>query len=430
MTPTSERLSSTGAWLRDLHGRALVWAQEQGREGPTARTDGYIHLMFAFGLARLGQSPQAQEMLRLGGQRLVGASEAHTWLFTAFEYRIREAMDGKAHTGRLPTAQLESLESIDRLERFVVDHFRKHSRILEPDQRLNPYRYWSGRISEFEKALAELTDLTDSTEIASRVDKLLRETPKGRRGNEQRARVLRAGLEAALLVSEEFARKLLDQAIPAYDALPQSRESVEVSEQAGFLEKALRAAIHYQFEDEFLRFLERCQRFLQTVDKTHRWGLEGVVRGCVHGLFHFQLCDEADQFLNTMSQLVLGGRSLGESIRDDRDGGVGRVQWLLPLAAGWYAFGWSRLADPVLEEARALFVQPELHPRYRVQLALAANDALRFGTRELLDFHFVQLFDRLRGVRDAYTTASHFQSCVLDVLESVVLTAVEVCART
>src|SRR5207253_7378744 len=128
---------------------------------------------------------------------LAGKNEAHTWLYNAFEYRIRQALDGKPHTGPLPGEQLEYLESVDRLERYVVDRLRKHSKVLEPDQRINPYRHWSGRISDFEKAIAELTDLTDRNEIANRVDKLLREVPKGPRGNGDRARVLRAGLEAA-----------------------------------------------------------------------------------------------------------------------------------------------------------------------------------------------------------------------------------------
>jgi len=115
------------------------------------------------------------------------------------------------------------LEDTERLLRYVVDRLRKHSRILEPDQRINPYRHWGARISEFEKALAELTDLTDRNELANRIDKLLNEVPKGAKGNDQRSRVLKAGLEAAPRIGDEFGRKLLDQTLPATTACPRPR---------------------------------------------------------------------------------------------------------------------------------------------------------------------------------------------------------------
>src|SRR5262249_19814543 len=131
------------------------------------------------------------------------------------------------------------------LPRNVVDRLRKHSVILEPDQRINPYRHWGARISEFEKALAELTDLTDRAELARRVEKLLAEVPKGSKGGEGRARVIRAGLEAAPRVGEDFARKMLEQAVPAYDALPETKELAQLTDQAAFLEKALFVAGHF-----------------------------------------------------------------------------------------------------------------------------------------------------------------------------------------
>src|SRR5262249_33690596 len=160
-------------------------------------------------------------------------------------YRVKQALDGKPHTGPLPNDQLEYLEHVERLQRYIVDRLRKYSEILEPDQRINPYRHWGARISEFEKALAELTDLTDRAEIVRRVEKLLAEVPKGSKGAEPKARVVKAGLEAAPRVGEEFARKMLEQAVPTYDALPETKELAQLTEQAVFLEKALFVAGHF-----------------------------------------------------------------------------------------------------------------------------------------------------------------------------------------
>ena len=47
---------------------------------------------------------------------------------------------------------MEYLEHMERLFRYVVDRLRKHSRILEPDTEINPYRHWGARINEFERA--------------------------------------------------------------------------------------------------------------------------------------------------------------------------------------------------------------------------------------------------------------------------------------
>ena len=52
-------------------------------------------------------------------------------------------------------------------------------------------------------------------------------------------------LVASHRVGEEFARRMLDQTIPAYDSLPDAREMAAVMEQASFLEKALFVAGHF-----------------------------------------------------------------------------------------------------------------------------------------------------------------------------------------
>src|SRR5262249_36250033 len=126
-----------------------------------------------------------------------------------------------------------------------------------PDERINPYRHWGARFSDRQKALAELTDLTDRDELVRRVEKLLDEVPPGARGVKPRALVLRAGLEAAPRVGEEFGRRLLEQVAKAYNKLPAPKDLPELLEQATFLEKALFVAAHFQAM-EFLPSLLDC----------------------------------------------------------------------------------------------------------------------------------------------------------------------------
>ena len=65
-----------------------------------------------------------------------------------------------------------------------------------------PSRYWGGRISELDRTLAELTDLTDRDEIARRVNALLAQQ-RGQRARENTARILRAALNVAPRVGAE-----------------------------------------------------------------------------------------------------------------------------------------------------------------------------------------------------------------------------------
>jgi hypothetical protein len=214
-------------------------------EEATAQTPAYVDLIFSFGLARLGENDAARDLLARARHALHGKDDAHGFLLSAYEFRIRQALGGKPHAGPLPDERLQELEELGILQRYVVDRLRKHSVILEPDQRINPYRRWGARISDFEKALAELTDLTDRQELARRVEKLLAEVPKGSEGIEGRARVVRAGLEVAPRVGDDFARKMLDLAMPAYDALPETKDLAQLTDKAAFLEKALFVAGHF-----------------------------------------------------------------------------------------------------------------------------------------------------------------------------------------
>jgi hypothetical protein len=424
--PTSQRFRAVRQWMIDLAKLAQDWLKDSGNTAtPTAQTPAYVDLLFAFALARLGETDPARELMAGAKKVLAGKNEAHTWLYTAFEHRIRQALEGKPHTGPLPGDQLEYLETVDRLERYVVDRLRKHSKVLEPDQRINPYRHWSGRISEFEKALAELTDLTDRTEIANRVDKLLREVPKGPRGNDQRARVLRAGLEAAPRVGDEFGRKMLEQTIPAYDALPEAREMAAVMEQAGFLEKALFVAGHFGRMESIHPLVTRFQRMLQAQQGAQVFQvLDELAAQAFKGLRKLGMRDEIDQILRQMAELVLKGREVKQVDFKKEEQGPAMLRSLLQVAGQWYYFGRDSQAEPILQAARSVLLANDLDPRSQTQLAKAYATAVGQAPVEVAQKRLEEVFRQLKGIKDTYTTSSHFSVSQLDVVESVVLAVV------
>src|SRR4051812_32498470 len=63
----------------------------------TAQTPSYVDLVFSFGLARLGESGAARELLDRAQGVLGLQDEAHRSLLTAYKYRITQALEGKPH---------------------------------------------------------------------------------------------------------------------------------------------------------------------------------------------------------------------------------------------------------------------------------------------------------------------------------------------
>jgi hypothetical protein len=435
------------AWVCGLHELALEWIDRPPFPSRNA-TRAYADLYFAFCLARLRRRELAEARLERARAALVGTSPGHDWLYHAFAYRIRQALDGKGVTGPFPTEQLEKLEHVERLERYVVDRLRKHSRILEPEQVINPYRHHGVRISEFEKQMAELADTNDSDEIVRRVEKLLAETPEGPRGNEQRARVLRGGLESSPRVGEEFARRMLEQSTPAYDALPKAETLGPLMEQAQLLEKMVFVAGHFRLAEFIQSGLVRFQKMLHSTPehlamaasfqlpgllvKMPQWVpgvwvfqmLEYVGKSAFRSLQKLQMHDEIERTLRIMRDVVLSGRPLSGVDFGKEEFGPAALRALLVIAGFWYHFGRADEAEPIIRVAHRLLFANELAPRDQTQLACAYVSAVGEGPVEAAQRRLEEVFRELKGTKDTYTTSSHFSVSQLDVVESVVLAVV------
>src|SRR5262249_23654944 len=141
-------------------------------------TKAYIDLLFAYALARLGEHDASNELRFRATEVLLEEPEPHKFLLKAFDHRIDEALHGRPTKGALPPQLMDDLDQVPRLERSAVDRMRSFSRILEPDTKLDPYRHWGARISDLDKALADLADVFDRQEVSDRVTELLKEVGK------------------------------------------------------------------------------------------------------------------------------------------------------------------------------------------------------------------------------------------------------------
>ena len=138
------------------------------------RADGRLHRPdLRLRVARLGEADTAHDLLSQAGRVLVRKGDVHSFLHRAFEFRIRQAVDGKPHTGPLPDKLVEELDLMEKMPRYVVERLLERSRILEPDRAVDAYRHWTVRDDPLGKELVDIADLRDRQEVAVRVLRLL-----------------------------------------------------------------------------------------------------------------------------------------------------------------------------------------------------------------------------------------------------------------
>jgi hypothetical protein len=412
--PTSQRFRAVRKWMTDLSDMAQRWVQANADPMQKPPMDAYVDLLFAYGLARLGEADASRELLAQAEKILAGKDDAHSFLLEAYRYRIKQALDGKPHTGPLPAESLDQLKGMVTLLNYVVDRLRRHSRILEPDQEIDPYRKWGARISELDNQLAELTDLADRREIVARVQRLLKAATKGEEGHEARGKILKAALEAAPRVGEDFAREMLDLGQKAYDALPEPADANALAERAGFLEKALFVAAHFDSVGHIHQQVARFERMLQSQRGSQAiTALEKLAGRCFRGLRKLGMRDQIDRLLTQMADLVLEGKDLASV---DAAG----LRALLLVAGEWYFFGRDGQAEPVLQAARAMLLKAGLPPREQTPLACAYALTVGQAPVAVAQKRLEEIFTQVQGVKDTYTTSSHFSVSQLDLIEAVV----------
>jgi len=420
---TSQRFRAVRDWMTKLGDLAQGWARGEGTSsGPTPMA-AYIDLIFAFGLARLGDADTARQL----GQRAaaaLGSNDVHQFLLQAYDYRIKQALESRPHGGPLPAEQVEYLAHMERMPRYVVDRLREHSRILEPNEKIDPYRHWGGRISELDRALAELVDLTDKAEIQRRIAGLFKEhAQKGAKAGENKARILRAALALAPRVSEDFAKEMLDQVKPAYDDLPAAADEPALMERAKFLEQALLVVAHFDRSEYVPVVVKRFDDMLAS-QKGERAikAMESLAGSCFKGLRKLGMRDEIDKILTRMRDVVLEGQDLAGL--DPTKMPVAALQALLHVAAGWYYFGKDRQGDEVVNKVRQALFRDAYTTKEKTQLACVYATTVGQAPVEMAQKRLEELFGKLSNIRDTYTTNQYYSLSQLDVVEAVVLAVV------
>jgi hypothetical protein len=417
------------AWMADQRDRARAWAAVQGSQHLTARTGAYIDLIFAYAMARLGEEDAVKELVRLARADLERTDEAHGFLRAAFEYRIRQALKGVPAHGPLPAELVAPLEGMDRLLCYVADRFRLHSHILEPDERVNPYRGWGARINELEQALATLTNLTDPSLLEEHVQALLAWQTRGPQAPQQRARILSATLNVSARLSLSVVQNLMDCLPETYDRLPTANNFADVMTRVHLLERGFqilgRSGLHQHADPLMARLLNLIRT---EADRTVLTTLAAMVKGFVRSLAQAGFTQQVIALLGELAWQALRDRPLADIDFVKESFGAPLLMTLLHLAGAWFAAGQPDRARPLTEHGRSGLRAP-WPARERTQVASAWAAMAAQAPAAQAQGYLTEVFDCVEGVRDTYTTASHFSMSQLDVVEAVVLAGVEALTR-
>ena len=152
--------------------------------------------------------------------------------------------------------------------------------------------------------------------------------------------------------------------------------------------------------------------------------LESLAAQCFRGLRKLGMRDEIDLILRQMADLVLEGKEVKQIDYKKRDQGAAELRALLQVAAGWYFFGRDNQAEPILQAARGVLLANDLPTREQKLLACAYAGAIGQAPVEVAQKRLEEIFRHLEGIKDTYTTSTHFSVSRLNVVESVVLAVV------
>jgi hypothetical protein len=419
------------------------------------KTAAYADLMFAVGLARLGAReasdslwdgaraallaepgsfvPSADEPLSSKDRKRYRNWERrratedpkmlHQAILRLFEYRRQQALQALPHAGRTPDECIPSKDVLGHRLVYVVDRLRQQSRILEPEDRIDPYRIWRARLSRTAQLAIEIEALTDREEIARRTRELLAGAATSRAG--ERYEIFGTALRFARRAGAEFVQevlsRLLERPISPAASLPDARDL------GWAFQAALVEAARLDTGDALPRLLTVVEEWLRGQPLSCAlWALPAPDEETIPPQRLHLLADGIERILTEVlgwepaSQItnVFAPEREPDAIRNRS------VFLLLFLAGHWSVQGRGQRATAVLDAALRLLTVGDGNTRNRTEFARAYAVTLRWVPVDEARARLEALYVDCRGIDDTYSTGEHYNLSRLEVIDATVRTAV------
>jgi hypothetical protein len=373
-------------------------------EAPPKLTRAYVHLVFAWGFARLAQAERARSLRDGALEELDQNDPVHRYATRAFAARIEQALEGAAPDTPLPPEVNGLLTGLDATSRYKVDRLRHFSQVLEPQERVDAFSSFFRTLSSNARGeeLAALRGLREPAELLEAIEARMAVASDLNLAIEERVRLIDGLLDFLPQLPESQALPLLQRFLAMADGMAAKHRAV-------VLEDALKIAGH------FGRTALVKQLVLQIGSAITELGSEGVsevgqmlVAG-VRSLRRVGLREEAGDLLSRASTVLKG--------EDPKT-----LEARLGLASGFAYLGDFGKAQPIIDEVLArLDRESGLNPSDRMKLTRAAARALSHASTDVALAGLSRLASQLPFTTDSFNTNSHFCLSMVHLADALVL---------
>lgn len=368
-------------------------------EAPEELTGAYVGFVFAYGYARLGQSETARTLRDRSMGALDTNDTIHGFLARAYSARIDQALEARPSGTPLPTEISGELNNLEKFHRYKVDRLRQASNILEPHERLDPVRaFQRGEKDPRGEEFAELRGMTDTEELAGRIDGLMTKALEA--APEERDRLFDGTMD--------FFPQLPSRAVPHLQTILGNIGDIAPARRAMILEEALILAGFFGRGELVRETATTLQGLIAELKPDEAVEVAGEFGHALRSLRRVGLRAEAADLLDTMNKSVTGD-------------GVQPLVARLHMAAGLAYLGDTKRADPILKGALNTLVNDPLTTPDRLKLVRGTAVAWSQYPQDNAIHGLRQLGDQLAHISDSYNTNSHFCLSVIEFVESIVL---------
>jgi cellulose synthase operon protein C len=367
-------------------------------EADTKLTNAYVRFIVAYGSARLGRSERAVH-LRDTAVRVLPADPIHDLLSRGYVARIAQALEGLPAETPLPPPISAGLDGLAKLDRYKVDRVRQCSKVLEPQERLDPITaFQRGEADPRGPEFAGLRGETDRAKIESRVAAIMKQARAS--VPEERARLYDG-------VMDFFPQLPHERAVSHIEALLKELADIAAPRRAALLEEALMLAGHLGEERLARTIFGVLEPLVANAPPDEAAAIAPLASGMLRTLRRFGLRDEAQRLLGALQRAATGTATVHLIAR-------------LHTAAALSYLGEVDRARPVFEEALTALSAERPLPE-RLQLTRALTRALGTAPINYAIAGLDALQKRLDVVTDSFNTNTHVCLSVVDYMESLVL---------
>jgi cellulose synthase operon protein C len=398
--------------------RAAAWDWCRGRSSSTGEwNDGnpvqrvFVDLTFAFAFARIGEHQVARTILADVGEpygggkrRSPGMMEPYQrWLWQAYRERVQRQINGDPPAAPLSAELRRSLDDLSSgpwtTQRTSCDRFLQFSRILEPFDRVDPYRTIR-QTDELGRALADLGAFTAPARkrdsAAAQLDERFRDLFRRHTGVTDTLRILRLAVPMSVRIGESFALECVEKVRPTFARLGRWLDVRDLSDRVELLESAVAVVAHFGRQALVEGLMTGLFDLVGTVKgEVAAWLMAASLGNGFRLLSRLGLKPAAQALFERMADGLTEQKTVKQLLNTP---GLNRGVYLpalMRLAGGWFYFGSPPPANAALAAVRAELFEGTMSPEPRIRLAEAYAAALGHAPLDEAVRRYEELFERL-----------------------------------